>query len=179
MARRQGGFTLVELVATLAVLAVLLALALPSLRELRERQQALAAFHALTVALAQARFAAIQRGRPVTVCPSLDGLGCREDLVWDDGWLVYADPRRQAQPADPADILWVERLGAGGVGIRSTTGRHRVRYQPTGLAGGNNVSLRLCSRDGRHLGNVVVNGAGRARREWVSADPPPPCPFIP
>ena len=179
MAGGRRGFTLVELVVALAVLAIMLAVALPSFRALRERQQALAAFHSLTVALAQARMAAIQRGRPVTVCPSRDGRHCREDLAWDEGWLVYADPRRRPQPDDEAAILWVERREAGGVAVRSTLGRHRVRYQPTGLSGGNNLSLRLCSRDGRHLGSVVVSRAGRARREWVSADPAPPCPYLP
>lgn len=179
MAHGRAGFTLVELVATVAVLAIVLAMALPSFRALRERQQALAAFHSLTVALAAARMAAIQRGRPVTVCPSADGRHCRDDLAWDEGWLVYADPQRQPQPADDAAILWVEQRKPGGIAVRSTLGRHRVRYQPTGLSGGNNLSLRLCSRDGRHLGNVVVSLAGRARREWVPDDPAPACPYRP
>ena len=179
MADRRRGFTLVELAATLAVLAVVAALAAPSLAALVERQRALAAFHALSVALAQARMAAIQRGRAVTVCPSGDGLRCRDDLVWDAGWLVYVDARRQPQPADDGAILWVEQRRPGEIGIRATPGRHRVRYQPTGLSGGNNLSLRLCSHDGRHLGSVVVSQSGRARREWVPGDPAPPCPYLP
>jgi len=179
MAGRHEGFTLVELVATVAVLVVVLGLALPSFRAFRERNEALATFHSLTVALARARLAAIQRGGPVTVCPSRDGQACRADLVWDDGWLVFADPGRQPQPADAGDILWVEPRVAGQVTVRGTVGRHRVRYQASGMAGGNNASLRLCSRDGRHLGNVVVNLAGRARGEWLSDDPAPPCPYAP
>ncbi len=179
MAGRRGGFTLVELMATVAVLALVLGLALPSLRTLAEAQAALARFHGLTVALAQARMAAIQRGRPVSVCPSADGSRCRLDLVWDEGWLVYADPQRLPQPARPEDILWVERRDPGAIAIRGTAGRHRVRYQPTGLSGGNNTSLRLCSRDGRLLGSVVVNIAGRTRSERAPADPAPPCPYAP
>lgn len=179
MGRRHEGFTLVELVATVAVLAVVLALALPSFRTLREQQAALAGLHGLTVALAQARMAAIQRGRPVTVCPSADGLNCRSDLVWEDGWLVYADPGRLPQPATAADILWAEQRPPGAVAIRGSIGRHRVRYQPTGFSGGNNASLRLCSRDGRLLGSVVVNIAGRTRSERLPPDAAQPCPYAP
>lgn len=179
MAGRREGFTLVELMATVAVLAVVLGLALPSFRALSERMAAQTTLHALTVALASARMAAVQRGRPVSVCPSSDGARCRTDLVWDEGWLVYADPRRLPQPASDDDILWVEQRAPGSIAVRGTVGRHRVRYQPTGMSGGNNASLRLCSRDGRHLGNVVVSLAGRTRSEWLSGDPAPPCPYPP
>lgn len=179
MAGRDRGFSLVELTVVLAVLAVVLALAGPSFARLRERHAALEAFHSLTVALMAARMAAIQRGRPVSICPSADGLSCRTDLVWDEGWLVYLDPRRQPQPGGSADVLWHEQRGAGQLAIRGSPGRHRVRYQPTGLSGGSNASLRVCSRDGRHLGSVVINLAGRARREWVSGQEPVPCPYQP
>lgn len=180
MRSSQRGFTLVELLTVLLVTAVLLAVAAPSLVSLRERMAALQAFHALTAALAQARMAAIERGHPVTVCPSGDGQHCRTDLVWDEGWMVYRDPSRQPQPAQPEDVLWVEARGAGPVAIRGTVGRHRVRYQPSGMSGGNNASLRLCSRRRAvHLGSVVVNIAGRARHARVSRANPVPCPFVP
>ncbi|GAB2491297.1 GspH/FimT family pseudopilin [Arenimonas alkanexedens] len=176
---RRNGFSLTELTVTVAVLALVMAAAMPSFRAIRERHAALGTSHSLTVALMSARMAAIQRGRPVTVCPSQNGRECRQDLIWDDGWLVYADPGRTAQPADATAILWVEQRARGHVAVRGTTGRHRVRYQPTGFAGGNNASLRLCTRDGRHLATVVVNVGGRARSEWVSSDPPSPCPYLP
>jgi type IV fimbrial biogenesis protein FimT len=177
MERHRGGFTLVELVVTVAVLGIVLAAGLPSLRALREQHATLGAFHGLTTALMAARMAAIQRGRPVTVCPSRDGLRCRDDQVWDEGWLVFADPGRRSQPARPADILWFEARTTSLVTIRATPGRPRVRFQASGFSGGSNASLRLCLRGGRHVGDVVVNLGGRARSERISEDPPRPCPF--
>ena len=175
--RGSRGFTLVEAVVVLALSAVLLALATPSFLQLRERMAALAAFNELTLGLAQARMAAIQYGHPVTVCPSADGLSCRQDLVWDEGWLVFRDAARTGEPNPALGAMWVVRRVPGPVAIRGTVGRHRVRYQPTGLSGGNNVSLRFCSRrSGLHLGSVVVNLAGRVRHgrpEGAGA----PCPF--
>ena len=180
MQTRTRGWSLLELVAVLAVLAVLLAAAYPSMAVLSERMDRLRAFNSLTTALAQARMTAVARGRPVTVCPSADGRTCRGDLVWDDGWLVYFDPSRSPQPAHSDDVLWAETRNPGQIAIRGTIGRHRVRYQPTGMSGGNNASLRLCSRKrGVHLGSVVVNMAGRVRHAVVSGDERPPCPFVP
>ncbi|KFL36689.1 GspH/FimT family protein [Arenimonas donghaensis] len=180
MRAQRRGFTLVELVLVLLLLALLLAVAAPSLSLLRERMATLQAFHALTAGLAQARMAAVALGRPVTLCPSADGRSCRGDLVWDAGWLVYVDATRSPQPAKDEDVLWTEALAPGPVAIRATPGRHRVRYQPTGMSGGNNASLRLCSRKRAvHLGSVVVNIAGRVRHARVSRVDPPPCPFLP
>ena len=174
------GFTLPELVVTLAVLAIATAIAMPALGQLRLRMSALEAFHALSTGLAAARMAAISRGRPVTLCPSEDGERCRLDGIWDRGWIVYLDPSRGPQPPSAASVLWVEQRAPGPLAIRSTAGRHRVRYQPTGLSGGNNLSVRICDRRRAVLvGKVVVNLAGRTRSEWAPEKAPPPCPFDP
>lgn len=174
MARAQG-FTLAELMVTVAIMGTLLGIAIPAFSALGERSSAQGSMGTLTVALSKARIAAITRRHPVTVCPSRDGERCRSDLVWDDGWIVYGDADREPQPA-AGSILWREQAPAGQVAIRSTAGRHRVRYQPNGMAGGANLTLTLCSlRTRLTLGEVVVNLGGRIRSSFPSK--PDACPY--
>lgn len=179
MRRRPGGFTLTELMVCVALLAILLGLGVPAFASVIERVRVINSFHALTASLMSARLAAITRGAPVTVCPSADGRRCRTDLVWDEGWIVYFDPGRQGQPAYDGAVLQHVSTAHRGLVIRSTPGRHRVRYQPSGWSGGNNLTLRVCvGRRPRHAGNVIVNLAGRARtRHFEALDTP--CPIAP
>ncbi len=179
MAHRSAGFTLLELVVAMLVAGILLALAAPSFGSLVERNRALAIFHELGAALAGARMAAVQLGRPVTICPTRDGLRCRSDLVWDQGWLTYIDVERSDQPRSAdAVIRHVEPSGRD-IAIRSSLGRHRIRFQPSGWASGANISLRVCSRRAqRLLGAVVVNNAGRPRSERQDAAENS-CPYTP
>ena len=179
MRHRPGGFTLTELMVCVAVLAVLLGLGVPTFAAVIERVRIINSFHALTVSLMTARMAAITRGAPVTVCPSRDGRRCRNDLVWEDGWLVYFDPARQDQPAREDAILQHVSAASRHMLIRSSPGRHRVRYQPSGWSGGNNLTLRVCvGRQPRHAGDVIVNLAGRARTRHFEAIAKP-CPITP
>lgn len=174
MKRRTTGFTLAELMVTVAIAGTLLALGIPAFANLSGHAAADAQLGALTVALSKARIAALTRRQAVTVCPSNDGSTCRTDLVWDRGWIVYEDGAKQPQPT-PDSVLWWEQ-SAGRVAIRSTSGRHRVRYQPDGMAGGVNLTLTLCSpRSGRALGYVKVNLGGRIRSE--QAADAVPCPY--
>ncbi len=163
---RNTGFTLIELVVALLVLGIVVGLAAPSFQSLVERSRAQAVFHGLTASLAGARLAAVQLNRPVTVCPTLDGLRCRRDLVWDDGWMTYIDAGRGDHPASAEAVIRREGPADGRIAVRGSSGRHRVRFQPSGWASGANISLRVCSRPARKLlGEVVVNNAGRPRSE--------------
>ena len=175
MKRKTTGFTLAELMVTVAIAGTLLGIGIPAFAALSERASAQSSFATLTVALSKARIAAITRRHPVTVCPSRDGITCRTDLIWDGGWIVYDDAQRQPQPTT-GSVLWWEQPSSGNIAVRSTVGRHRVRYQPDGMAGGANLTLTLCSpRTGLTLGQVLVNLGGRIRSE--SPTQPDTCPF--
>ncbi|MGV8959384.1 MAG: GspH/FimT family pseudopilin [Stenotrophomonas sp.] len=170
------GLSLIELLVAVAVIAVLLAVGAPSFQKLQQRTRATTTFHLLTTSMAIARMTAVKHHAPVTVCPSRDGRYCRDDTVWDDGWIVYSDSGRTKQPENVSSVLHrFDRVGPG-IALRSTTGRTFVRFQPSGMAQGSNVSLRLCSRNaGIHLGSVIVNNAGRSRTERNANTP---CPYI-
>ncbi len=179
MPKPRPGFTLVELLASMVVLSVLLVAAAPVFSALLERNRAMTLFHQLTASMAGARLAALRMGRPVTLCPTQDGLRCRLDGVWDDGWMAYLDPGRRDQPLRSVDVIQHTAQPDAPMAVRSSAGRHRIRFQPSGWAGGANLSLRVCAkRQARLLGAVVVNNAGRPRTERQEA-PPASCPFVP
>ncbi len=176
MNRKDAGFSLIELAATLSVLAIIFTIALPSFGALLQGSRESSTYHLLTTSLATARLRAVKDNAPVTVCPSADGRTCRDDGIWSDGWILYRDPGRDRQPlTDDAVIQRFERVG-GGLRLRSTAGRARVRFLPSGWAFGSNLSIRLCRPGkGGFRGSVIVNNAGRPRTERQSG--PVPCPF--
>lgn len=73
-ARRDGGFTLWELMMALLVAGILLGIGIPSLRELQRNMAITAAANDLVSALHAARTEAIKRRVPITVCASADPL---------------------------------------------------------------------------------------------------------
>jgi len=176
MNRKEAGFSLAELAVVTAVLAIALAVALPSFAAMLQRSGESSAYHLLMTSLSSARLSAIKDNAPVTVCPSADGRRCRSDGIWSDGWIAYRDPGRDRHPASVDAILQrfagLERR----LHLRSTAGRSRVRFFPTGWAFGSNLSIRLCAPgDGGLLGSVIVNNAGRPRTERQPGGLP--CPF--
>lgn len=160
------GFTLLELMVVVAVLALTVGIGFPAMGSVLDRARVANTHHLLTASLMAARASAVTRGSPVTLCPSSDGRHCRDDRAWELGWIMFVDPRRTGEPADPDQVLRrVDALG-GRFLLRTSEGRPRVRYLPNGRAWGSNVSFHLCERDPRRLlGSIIVNNSGRARSE--------------
>ena len=70
---RTAGFTLVELMVTIAMVAILLALAAPAFTEFQERAAVRGATEQFVGLMAQARFEAAKRNRPVSITLAQDG----------------------------------------------------------------------------------------------------------
>lgn len=171
-ARSGRGTTLVELAIALAVMALLLAMGMPSYQDLRKRQQVDATLHLLTSHLATARVTAITQNVPVIVCPSAGDGRCSADSDWSANWLMFRDPDGNRQPDDDLDIYRNEQAPQKpGLRIFSTVGRPHVRYQPSGMSYGSNLTIRVCYDD-LLVGSVVVNNSGRARSHRPTANRP-------
>lgn len=171
--RDARGFTLVELSVSLAVLALLTAIALPSLQDFRVRQQANATMNLLVSHFASARMAAVSHGVPVVVCPSEGAGSCREDTDWGGHWLSFRDPDGNRQPDEDIDIYRNDTVpGDPHIRLVATQGRKHVRYQPSGMSYGTNLTIRIC-HDGLVAGSVILNNTGRART--VRGDLSKPC----
>lgn len=174
---RARGLTLPELIIAVAVLGICAALALPQFNSMMLRTKGTTALHLLGSSLASARMAAVSARFPVTVCPSADGRTCRKDAIWEDGWMLYRDRASHDHPDSPEDILQRFAIDRGAFTLRSTSGRQRVRYVPSGYTATNNLTILLCERRAqREVGRVVVSRPGRIRTERPRA-PDPGCVF--
>ena len=167
------GVTLVELSVTITVLALMVAIGIPSMQEFRIRQQAMATANLLVSHLASARMTAISHNVPVVVCPSSVAETCRQDSQWGGHWLSFRDPDGNRRPDQGTDIYRNDTVAEDPhIRIASTRGRQHVRYQPTGMSYGTNLTIRICY-DGRVAGSVVLNNSGRAHS--VKGDLSTPC----
>jgi type IV fimbrial biogenesis protein FimT len=166
---RQGGMTLVEQIMVLAIMAVLAGIAAPPLRSLLNRNVLQVAQTDFIAALQHARQTAIISGRRTLFCPSRDGGSCSDDSRWDSGWLLGHDADADDQP-DHGPLYTGPGYG-GKLIVRSSAGRHVVRFRPDGSASGSNITLVLCQpHDSAHALSVVVSNSGRIRGAPASAE---------
>ncbi len=161
---RPFGISLVETLICASVLSILAAIAMPSMSGLLERQRAIAAGNALLTQFAATRMAAITHHSHAVLCPSTDGATCNASTDWSGGWLLFLDRDGNRRPDRASDILQADNVPLSRhLQLRSTAGRHQVRYLPDGRNGGTNLTLSICNRKGELLSSVIINTAGRAR----------------
>lgn len=163
--RRQAGMTLVETLTVLGILGLLVGTALPGFRELRRTWQVRSVLHALSSDFALARMSAVKHGVPVVVCPGREG-HCQPGSAWQQGWLVFPDRAGQRQPASQAGIISQHAALPPRMRVHSNQGRPVLRYLPSGLSSGSNLTVNVCA-DGELAGRVIVNNAGRIRSERI------------
>ena len=163
MPYRVSGFTLIEAVIALAVASVLIATVVPTWTGAVEATHAGAAKSALLASMTRSISHAAIAGTEVVLCPG-DASGCHDTPDWSGGWIAYADLDGD-RVRDPADtLLHAEPALSGKVQLRSTTGRRRLVFQPSGGNAGSNITFTLC--DGRGAGkatSLVLANDGRLR----------------
>ncbi|MFC5438044.1 GspH/FimT family pseudopilin [Rhodanobacter umsongensis] len=174
--RRHGqrGVTLVEQIMVLAISAVLAGIAAPPLRNLMNRNALQVAQTDFIAALQHAREAAVISGKRTLFCPSRDGGSCSDDMRWDNGWLLGHDTDADDQP-DHGPLYTGPGYG-GKLIVRSSAGRHVVRFRPDGSASGSNITLVFCRpHDPAHALSVFVSNSGRIRGAPADAEQAAAC----
>lgn len=163
-ARRQHGFTLIELMMTIVIATILLTLGLPSMGSLVSSSESRAARQELWTALNVARAGAVTSHRRHVICPSTDQTSCSGGLRWDHGWIVFIDNNENGVRDGNDAIVSVGNAVRQGVVIASTVGRDRVGFRTDGSSAGNNATFTICDRRGtRNATSLVVSNPGRIR----------------
>ena len=163
MEHRQRGFSMVEAMVSVTVTAILVGMAIPAWSRASEAARNGSAQAALGASILGAISHAALTGSDVVLCPG-DASGCRPSIDWSGGWIAYADiDGDRLRDGNEALLRAAPALG-GQVHLRSTQGRTRLVFQPSGGNAGSNVSFTLC--DGRGVAKastLVLSNDGRLR----------------
>jgi type IV fimbrial biogenesis protein FimT len=135
----MSGFGLIELVIVIAIVAILTVIALPSYSRIMTRNRVVTDTNDFLAAIILARNEAVSRGRPVTVCASVNGTSCdglgKSD--WSRGYMVFTDfdPVGVVDAGAGDTVLRVAGPVATNDSIKATSGNSGyVSFSRTGLA---------------------------------------------
>jgi type IV fimbrial biogenesis protein FimT len=149
LAQREGGFTLVELVAALAITAILVAIAVPSFSSFTAQQRIKAVSGDLYLAISKARSQAVMRNTNITLQPLNSSSG------WQSGWGIQ-DPVNTSNYLDSHSAV-------SGVTITPSPVVTNVIYQGSGRIKGGQTVKFLISSSGTSVGSrcLVLDASGR------------------
>lgn len=129
LVRKQGGFSLIELMTVVVVLTLLTLVAAPGLQSLINNQRTRAAAHDLISDLILARSEAVKRNRDVVLAPVSD---------WASGWMV--------KTASTAEMIG--RRNPLGGGVQVTRSPALITYDASGRLSGAVATVRFELFDG-------------------------------
>jgi type IV fimbrial biogenesis protein FimT len=156
----SDGFGLIELVIVIAIVAILTVIALPGYQRTIQRNRVVTDTNDFVAALNLARNEAVARGRPVSVCASLNGTSCDGTGVadWSGGYMVFTDfdPVGVVDAGSGDTVLRVIGPVSTHDSLRATNGNSGyVNFSRTGTA-------RFISGDAREMKFQILSAPCQA-----------------
>lgn len=145
--RRSGGWTLIELLLVIAVVALLAGFATRMATSAIHAARASSSVSSLFAALTRARSFAATAAVDVVLCPSRDGRTCTSGFHWENGWIAFPATHPGSDRYGDEPIIWRQPALPAKVRLITSSGRTRIRFQPSGGNAGSNATFTLC--DGR------------------------------
>lgn len=134
-ARRQSGFTLVELVITMVIVGVVVAFGVPSFQGFMQQNRVKSGAQSLYSALVYARSEALKRNDSIYIYPNGGN--------WSDGWAITPEKDNKDCLSDATNCL---RIQQDLPNIALTTAVGEVVYRGTGEVGAT-ASFEVCDLD--------------------------------
>jgi type IV fimbrial biogenesis protein FimT len=167
-ARRDAGFTLIELMMVLVIVAVILTIVLPGFDTLSQRTRLKSYANEFVTSVVLARGEAIKRNTRMDLCVVLDPddpVSCGTSGNWEEGWLVK-------DPNSPDIVRYQQALNSGlQLFDISSASFSTLSFDSRGL-GSSSRRFKLCKPDGIEVKQISISTTGRTRIETC---PSPAC----
>ena len=166
----SSGFTLPEFAAAVAIIGIFAAIASTVGNGTVYAAGAAEARAALLDTYQSAIRHAATRGVHVVACPLSPAGGCLDGIDWTGGWVVFEDGDGDRDLGASERVVRTWPPLADRVRLRSTLGRKRLIFQPSGGNAGSNVTFTLC--DGRgpaRASRLVLSNTGKLRESAADA----------
>ena len=161
--KRQGGFTVVELMITLSIVGILVAAAAPGYQDWVATTRLNSHTTEFVTALHFARSEAVKRNVAVSVCKSTTGTGCVTTNTWAQGWIVFVDVDASGTLDSADTVLRVhEKLTGGTTLVGQTAVASVITFRSNGTAAQGGV-IDMCSYRQTVAGRDIVIAAGTGR----------------
>ncbi len=178
--RKEGGFTLIEMMIAVGLTAILLSMAVPALDTFTSNARQTGAVNDFISSMHIARSTAVTTNARVTVCPSANGTSCGGGS-WDQGWIVFGDPDSD-QLVDAGETIVSTGAGIDRLEIQSAEFANFVTYRPTGRVmnasvNGSAGEFTICDKRGDdHAKVMIIDLSGRPRfSEYLADGAAPSC----
>lgn len=157
--KREGGFTLAELLIALVIFSLLVSMSAPGFSNLVSNHRLNQATDSIGRAIYLARTEAIIRGQRVVLCLSNAGSQCNGGPATQ--LLLFADGDLTGTPSAPSDII--QQLPIPQEGISISYNRPYLRFTPLGHAAGTNGTFTFCKPD-KQGAMLIISTLGRMRK---------------
>ncbi|WP_156507713.1 GspH/FimT family pseudopilin [Halioglobus sp. HI00S01] len=171
MPRYQKGFSLIEVMIVLVIAGIALALAVPSFTGSIDRSKRFGTVEDIYSAVRSARAEAANGFTETVICASADGSTCRDENIWEDGWIVFRDDgsgggtaRNMARdPNEPLAAL--SGPAPSGITVRTVnfTNSGAVAFNASGQASDRGTFTVCGSLGAANSSAVVLNRSGQPR----------------
>lgn len=165
IARRQIGFTLVELMVAIAIVAILAALATPSFQSMIINNRISAQANTFVGSINVARSEAVKRGHGVSLCASSDGATCSGGSSFGRGWIVFDDADGNQTMGEGDSVLFAYPALASGSTAEFSAAAN-LTFIGTGrpIAAFSGAVGTLCPPEGGGFCRYIcINSMGRPR----------------
>jgi type IV fimbrial biogenesis protein FimT len=144
-ARRQRGFTMVELMLVVGIVGIGAAMVMPDLSAFIRRGQISSGTNDLLAAVNIARTEAVKRSVPTVACASTTGVSCSGTATdWSNGYIVFSDVNGDGvRQAGTEELATVGEAFPPGITAQAFGGGGFVRFAPNGLMAGGSAGIRF------------------------------------